>query len=65
MDIESESNVVIPKKMTRNLPNILVTGTPGVGKTTFCKLLKGYLEGIEYIAVANIVMEKKLYKEIN
>jgi broad-specificity NMP kinase len=31
--------------MTRNLPNILVTGTPGVGKTTMAKLLVGYIDG--------------------
>jgi len=38
-----------PANMKRKLPNILVTGTPGVGKTTLCKLLAGYVPKMNYI----------------
>ncbi len=33
----------MPKRFA---PNILVTGTPGVGKTSFSKLLSEYVEGL-------------------
>lgn len=35
----------------RKKPNILVTGTPGVGKTTFCKLLVEYVPELTYASV--------------
>ena len=57
MEIEPEKN------MKRALPNILVTGTPGVGKTTLCKLLEGYIPKMKYISVADIINKQKLYKE--
>ena len=53
----------------KKLPNILVTGTPGVGKTSLCSLLENQLpeehniEGFEYIKLAELVKSKKLYKE--
>lgn len=56
----------IPNKL---IPNILVTGTPGVGKTSLCQLLESQLEeehgmkGYEYIMLAELVSKKKLYKE--
>lgn len=30
----------------REKPNILITGTPGVGKTTLGKLVSEYIEGL-------------------
>ena len=32
-----------PTEMKNTLPNILVTGTPGVGKTSLCSLLESQL----------------------
>ena len=51
--------------MRRQLPNILVTGTPGVGKTTLCKLLAGYIQGQQYLGVSDAVNSQKLYKSWN
>ena len=53
------------------LPNILVTGTPGVGKTTLCTLLENQLEeaykikGFQYIKLVEWINNKKLYKKWN
>ena len=50
--------------------NILVTGTPCVGKTTFSKLLEDKLseEGLKdfkHIILSQLIVEKKLYKDWN
>ena len=50
--------------------NILVTGTPCVGKTTFCKLLEDKLKednigNYTYINVPSLIVEKHLYKNWN
>ena len=53
------------------LPNILVTGTPGVGKTSLCSLLESQLpedydlEGFRYVKLAELINTKKLYKTWN
>ena len=58
--------------MEAGLPNILVTGTPGVGKTTLCRLLEDQAnEGLSsasrfrYIPLAELIVQKKLYTTIN
>ena len=33
------------------MPNILITGTPGTGKTTLAKLLGEYVEGLTVINI--------------
>ena len=53
------------------LPNILVTGTPGVGKTSLCCLLESQLpedydlSGFTYVKLAEMIREKKLYQTWN
>ncbi|CAK9060549.1 unnamed protein product [Durusdinium trenchii] len=48
--------------MSRPKPNILVTGTPGVGKTTFCEALAA-ASSLEHLEVSKMVREKRLYRE--
>ena len=57
-------------KLERKYPNILISGTPGVGKTSFTTLLQSrILDEKNYqmknINLGNIVNENKLYKEWN
>ena len=52
------------------LPNILVTGTPGVGKTTVCSLLESSLHesslsSFKYIMLAEDIKKHKLFKDWN
>ena len=52
------------------LPNILITGTPGTGKTTLSRLLEDAMTneyGIKYthIPLGEWINEKKLYKHWN
>ena len=58
-------------EMKNTLPNILVTGTPGVGKTSLCSLLEAQLpeeydlQGFQYIKLAELINTKKLYDSWN
>mmetsp|Transcript_82545 Transcript_82545/g.242193 ORF Transcript_82545/g.242193 Transcript_82545/m.242193 type:complete len:177 (-) Transcript_82545:33-563(-) len=49
---------------TRARPNVLVTGTPGVGKTTFCEALAQSVQPeMRHLEVGRLVRERKLYRE--
>jgi len=41
----------VEKTNSRKRPNILVTGTPGVGKSTLCKLLVEYIPELKTLTV--------------
>lgn len=45
----------------RRLPNIIITGTPGVGKTTHCDNLVERL-GLRHISVNQIVKDKDCHE---
>ena len=53
------------------MPNVLVTGTPGVGKTSLCSLIESQfpedyaLEGFTYVKLAEMIRERKLYTKWN
>lgn len=46
--------------MGRSLPNILVTGTPGCGKTTLATQLAS-ASGLSFISVNDVAKENELY----
>lgn len=67
-----------PSRMTRRFPNILVTGTPGTGKTTLCEQLVEMFPnpshkslnggsfdqiGFTHIKVGQLIKEHQLYNE--
>lgn len=47
--------------MGRSLPNILVTGTPGTGKTTTSEMI-AEATGLDHINVGEIVKSKQLHE---
>ncbi|KAI8150261.1 AAA domain-containing protein [Fennellomyces sp. T-0311] len=47
--------------MERDLPNILVTGTPGCGKTTTSELIAS-VTGLQHINVGELVRQKQLHE---
>ena len=62
---------ISPVRNPNLLPNLLVTGTPGVGKTSLCTLLESQLPedyslpGFTYVKLAEMVRERHLYKNWN
>ncbi len=48
--------------MSRKLPNILITGTPGTGKTSTAELVAENT-GFNHINVSNFVKERGFYSE--
>lgn len=47
--------------MARAAPNIIITGTPGVGKTSHCELL-AERTGLKHISVNQIVKDKECHE---
>lgn len=45
----------------RESPNIIITGTPGVGKTSHCDSLAGRLE-LRHISVNQVVKDKECHE---
>lgn len=46
--------------MTRNQPNIIITGTPGVGKTSHAELLAGST-GLKHLSINQVVKEHECH----
>lgn len=44
--------------MTRTLPNIIITGTPGTGKTTHCEDLVEKVPELKHLSVNQVVKDK-------
>jgi len=47
--------------MARSLPNIIITGTPGVGKTAHCEVL-AEKTGLKHISVNQVVKDKECHE---
>lgn len=59
-DSSSDSERSVPA-MERDLPNILVTGTPGTGKTTTSEMIAS-VTGLDHINVGDLVRTKQLHE---
>ena len=46
---------------SRQVPNVLVTGTPGTGKTTFCQQLVERVPALKAVEVSKMVRDKQLH----
>lgn len=58
------TNIIMEIEKHRKVPNILITGTPGTGKTTICKLLNDAL-GFTYLPISSMILQHKLYDTWN
>lgn len=47
--------------MARTSPNIVITGTPGVGKTTHCEVL-AQRTGLRHLSVNNLVKDRECHE---
>lgn len=47
--------------MTRQLPNIIVTGTPGVGKTVHCEQLAEET-GLRHLSINQVVKDRQCHE---
>jgi adenylate kinase len=47
--------------VTRTEPNIVITGTPGVGKTTHCEVL-AERTGLRHLSINQIVKDKEAHE---
>lgn len=48
----------------RSIPNIVITGTPGTGKTTHAELLMATCPiTLRHLSVGDLIKEKKLYED--
>lgn len=47
--------------MSRTLPNIIITGTPGTGKTSHCELL-AERTGLKHISVNEVVKDRECHE---
>lgn len=48
--------------MSRALPNIIITGTPGTGKTTHCEMLVEKCPELKHLSVNQIVKERECHE---
>lgn len=48
------------RRMGRLLPNVLVTGTPGTGKSTTCQQI-AEATGLQYVGIGELVKSQDLH----
>jgi len=49
----------------RRAPNILITGTPGTGKSSLAEMLMHNFDGLRHLNVSEIIKERKLADRFN
>ncbi len=47
--------------MARTVPNVIITGTPGVGKTSHCELL-AERTGLKHLSINQVVKDKECHE---
>jgi broad-specificity NMP kinase len=47
--------------MSRTLPNLIITGTPGTGKTSHCELL-AERTGLKHVSVNEVVKDRECHE---
>ena len=53
--------VITTHTMTRTQPNVLVTGTPGSGKSTFSQALAAEVPNLQVVDISAMVRDKQLH----
>ena len=56
-----ETDGVFIPIMSRSRPNIIITGTPGVGKTTHCEQLAESL-GLRHLGINQVVKDRECHE---
>lgn len=64
MLLETTASINAPPMQSRHLPNILITGTPGTGKTTHSELVAAEA-GMQHVNIGALVREHELYDGYN
>lgn len=62
--LETTAAINAPSMPARQKPNILITGTPGTGKTTHSELVAAEA-GLQHVNIGQLVREHELYDGYN
>jgi adenylate kinase len=54
-----------PAKQMRIAPNILITGTPGTGKSSLAEMLMHSVDGLKHLNISELIKERKLGDKYN
>jgi len=49
----------------KRLPNILITGTPGTGKSSLAELVMHNFDGLKHLNISEVIKERKLGDRFN
>lgn len=49
----------------RVAPNILITGTPGTGKSSLAEMLMHSIDGLKHLNISELIKERKLGDKYN
>jgi len=49
----------------KRLPNILITGTPGTGKSSLAEFVMHNFDGLKHLNISEVIKERKLGDRFN